>query len=346
MPELRRDPITRRWVIIATERAKRPSDFGGHSGSEENVEKLESCPFCEGNEHKTPPEILAFRKPESKENEPGWWVRVIPDRFPIVTTDHPNKLDPHGVGIYDEANAYGYHELIVETPKHLQDLSDLDPQHIYEVLWAYKTRTIDIKNSDDTINHILIVRNFGKEAGSRAFTSHSHSHLVALPITPKRILDELKGSDIFYRFHERCIFCDIVREELKNRERIIAESDHFVAISFFAARVPFEIHILPKRHNPYFENSTEEELRDLGKLLKEVLTRLKIAANPAYNMIFHSAPYKVPSLTNFPLEEIYHWHIEITPRLTKAAGFEWGSGFHINPLPPENAAKYLREIII
>ncbi len=344
MPELRFDPITRRWVIIATERAKRPSDFGGHSptaGSEvESTDFHPDCPFCEGNEAKTPPEVLAFRKPGTKPNEPGWWVRVFPDISPLVSTNTP--INKRGYGIYDEISGYGYHEIVAETPKHLADLSDLDDGHVYEVLWAYKERMIKIKTTDPNIKQFIIVRNFGVEAGERFVIRHSHSHIIGLPIITKRINDELIGSSIFYRFHERCIFCDIITNELESKERIVLESDHFVVISFYAARVPFELHILPKRHNPFYETSTEEELRDLAKVIRTTLIKLKKVVNPAYNMILHTAPYYSPNPV-YPVEEIYHWHIEIMPRLTKAAGFEWGTGFHINPVPPEKAALYLAE---
>jgi UDPglucose--hexose-1-phosphate uridylyltransferase len=330
MPELRKDPVIGRWVIISTERGKRPSDFPAPPKRQES--KL--CPFCPGNESSTPPEVLAFRPDQSPANKPGWTLRVISNKYPALKVE--GELNREGRGIFDKMNGVGAHEVIIETPEHTKELAGLDQKRVEDVLWAYRLRTIDLKN-DPRLRYILIFKNQGLEAG--ASLEHSHSQLIATPIIPKRVSEELDGSKKYYDYKERCIFCDIVKQEQEENVRVVNQNESFISIEPFAARFPFETWILPKKHYSTYDDTKQQEMPALAAILKDTLGRLAKALNsPPYNYIMHTRPVG----GSFTKE--YHWHIEIMPKLTKVAGFEWGSGFYINPTAPEDACNYLRSI--
>jgi UDPglucose--hexose-1-phosphate uridylyltransferase len=330
MPELRKDPIIGRWVIISTERGKRPTDFA----SVPPAKSSNFCPFCVGNETKTPPEVYAIRAPGTQPNTPGWKVRVVSNKFPALQIE--GDLNRQGEGIYDKMNGIGAHEVIIETPDHDKTLSDLDEETMADVLWTWKERILDLKK-DERFKYIVIFKNHGEAAG--ASLEHSHTQLVAMPIIPKRVTEEIEGSRKYYEFKERCIYCDIVSQEITDDVRVVTSNETFLAIEPFAARFPFETWILPKMHKPAFEDITRNEILHLARILKENLLKINAALNsPPYNFILHTLPLHGDN------RSWYHWHLEIMPKLTKVAGFEWGSGFYINPTAPEEAAKYLREI--
>jgi UDPglucose--hexose-1-phosphate uridylyltransferase len=317
-------------VIIATDRAKRPGDF-----IRQPVPPAAGriCPFDSGNERKTPPEILAYRDSGSRD-EPGWRVRVVPNKFPVLGIE--GELNRQGEGMYDKMNGIGAHEVIVETPDHAAAFCDLPERQVEEVLWAFKERVNDLKK-DRRFRYILLFRNYGDAAG--ASLEHPHSQLIALPVIPKRVKEEVDGARLFYDLKERCIFCDIVHEESSAGARLVTETDRFVSLEPYAPRFPFETWILPKRHESHFEECDAPTLQDLARVLRSTLRRIDRALErPAYNFIVHSAPVQDPALPH------YHWHVEIIPRLTKVAGFEWGTGFYINPTPPEESARFLREV--
>ncbi|MBN2170753.1 MAG: galactose-1-phosphate uridylyltransferase [Candidatus Krumholzibacteriota bacterium] len=329
MPELRKDPVIGRWVVISTERGKRPLDFGRR----EATPRSGLCPFCEGNEDKTPPEILAFRD-GGKPNSPGWRVRVVPNKFPALVVEGP--LRPKGVGLYDMMNGIGAHEVIIETPRHDRTLSDFSVGELDELLLAYQSRLNDLQQ-DQRFRYLLLFKNQGEEAG--ASLEHSHTQLIATPIVPKRVIEELDGTARHFQAKERCIFCDILDQELWDGRRVVAENPHFAALAPFAARFPFETWILPKSHASHFAGIDAEQRRHFAAILSTVLRKLDVALDgPAYNYAIHTAP------VNDRRDWYFHWHIEIMPKVTKVAGFEWGSGFYINPTPPEEAAEYLREL--
>ena len=333
MPELRKDPVTGRWVIIATDRAKRPSDF-----VRERVQIRGSsfCPFCYNNEAKTPPEIMAYRPDGSARNTPGWTLRVVPNKFPALGIE--GTLNRQGEGLYDKMNGIGAHEVIIETPDHNLTLASMPANRIEDVLWAYRDRIIDLKR-DRRFKYILIFKNHGDAAG--ASLEHTHSQLIALPVVPKRVTEEVEGAKAYYGYKERCVFCDMIRQEVESRTRMVADNEGFLALSPFAPRFPFELWILPKNHQSAFEDSQKHEFEQLASILKDMLTRLdKVLDFPAYNFIIHTSP--IPDTVN----DYYHWHFEIMPKLTKVAGFEWGTGFYINPTPPEEAAKFLSDAIV
>jgi len=330
MPELRKDPIVGRWVIISTERGKRPSDFPMETRKRDS--KL--CPFCPTNESSTPPEILAYRDNGSKANAPGWTLRVIPNKFPALRIE--GDLNREGMGIFDKMNGIGAHEVIIETPDHQKDLVDLELKQIQSVIWAYRERIVDLKR-DPRFKQIMIFKNQGEAAG--ASLEHSHSQLIATPIVPIRIQAEMEGARRYFEYKERCIFCDIVKQEMHDRVRVVTQNDGFVCITPFASRFPFETWILPLKHNPSFENIRQEEVASFSSILQEILSRMSLALNnPSFNYVVHSSPVEIHRPSD------YHWHLEIMPKLTRVAGFEWGTGFYINPTIPEDASEYLREI--
>jgi UDPglucose--hexose-1-phosphate uridylyltransferase len=330
MPELRKDPVTSRWVIISTERGKRPSDFV----AEPERERAGFCPFCPGNEDKTPWEVLAYRANGHSPNGPGWHLRVVPNKFPALQIE--GDLNRQGDGMYDKMNGIGAHEVIIETPDHAATLASMSDQRIEDVLWAFHDRVLDLKK-DQRFRYILIFKNSGRAAG--ASLEHPHSQLIATPIIPKRVREERDGAKEYYNYKERCVFCDIVRQELNQGVRVITENDDFVAIAPYASRFPFETWILPKAHNPFFEDAQKHEYVNLSKLMRDLFHRVeKVLMNPPYNLIIHSSPLREAD------GRYYHWHIEVMPKLTHVAGFEWGSGFYINPTPPEEAARYLRDV--
>lgn len=329
MPELRKDPVVGRWVIIATERGKRPSDFG----KEVEHKRGGFCPFCYGNEDKTPPEVLAYREPGSKPNTPGWWMRTVPNKFPALQIE--GELNRQGEGMYDRMNGIGAHEVVIESPEHESTLATMDIKNVQEAIWAFRDRYIDLKK-DPRFKYIIIFKNHGSAAG--ASLEHTHSQIIATPIIPKRALEELEGSKRYYDYKERCVFCDIIRQERGSGSRVIIDTDEFVSFCPFASRFPFETWILPKRHASGIENLKKTEVAEFAKVLKATLAKIRISLDdPPFNFIIHCAPCDTPELPH------YHWHMEIMPKLTKVAGFEWGTGFYINPTPPEDAAKYLRE---
>lgn len=329
MPELRKDPITGRWVIIAVERGKKPTDFVSPSSQRK---KGGFCPFCPGNEYTTPPEILAFRPPDTKPNSPGWRLRVMPNKFPALQIH--GDLKKSGEGIFDRMNGIGAHEVIVETPDHYLSLSTMSLKAVEDVLWAYYLRLTDLRK-DERFKYVMIFKNEGEVAG--ASLEHTHSQLIALPIIPRLVRDELYYAKSYYDFKERCIFCDLVNQELDDGKRVVYQNEGYVALAPFASRFPFETWILPKAHESDF-SPPNHDFSSLAEVLQWVLKQMdRMLDVPPYNFVIHTAVF------HDEVNEYYHWHLELLPKLTKIAGFEWGSGFYINPTTPEEAARYLRE---
>lgn len=332
MPELRKDPILGRWVIISVERGKRPKDFlpviqkkrgGGF------------CPFCPGNEYTTPAEIMAFRPPNSEPDKPGWTLRVMSNKFPAL--DPAGQPSKSGEGMFDRMNGIGVHEVVVETPEHNLTISTMSEKAVEDTLWAYYIRLSELK-TDPRIKYVLIFKNEGDAAG--ATLEHSHSQIIGLPIVPRTVKDELQGARNHYELKERCIFCDIIYQEMSDGKRVIYENDDYVALSPFAPRAPFETWILPKAHEPAFAPH-QKSFKGLAEILQRTLKQMDLLlGSPPYNFIIHTAPFTEEQ------SEYYHWHLELMPKLTKIAGFEWGSGFYINPTPPEEAARFMRELKI
>ena len=339
MPELRRDPVVGYWTIISTERSMRPVEIKPKETIEER-----HCPFCEGKEAETTEETIAIRKPGSSPNGPGWQVRAIKSKMPILSAD--SGFDRFGIGIYDLMEGVGTHELIIEHPQHKHSLDALTVEEIKSVLQIYVQRLNELEK-DPRFKYVLLFKNHGLISGAaRDVIRHTRSQLIATPVTPKRLKEELVSAKNYFERRERCVFCDILRQESKDGSRIVSENRKFFAYCPFASRSPFEMWILPKNHCADFGKLDVADQEDLAFILKECLTKLRMVLDdPPYNMIVHTAPYRHKKKEGYwkTIDEDYHWSLQISPRLSHDAGFEWGTGIYINPTPPEDAAQLLRE---
>ena len=331
MPELRKDPITDRWVVVSTDRQKRPNDFIMHRA---DVIGREYCPFCPGREAMTPPEVLAYRENGTGANAPGWDLRVVPNKFPALRVE--GTLDRQGEGMFDKMSGIGAHEVVIETTDHDKTFATMSEAEIARVLWAFRDRVHDLQN-DSRFRYILLFKNHG--AGAGATLEHGHSQLIALPIVPNFVREELEGARRHFQEKERCVFCDIIRQEMIAGRRIIHENADMVALSPYASRVPFETWVLPRSHASRYEDAPRHVIDGLAGMLKMLVARIDRALeHPPYNLIVHSAPLRED------VAGYFHWHVELMPRISRVAGFEWGSGFYINPTSPEEAAEVLRAV--
>jgi UDPglucose--hexose-1-phosphate uridylyltransferase len=343
MSELRFDPLKKKWSVIATERSRRPHDFLVERAECAHSDKNTlNCPFCYGNEEHTPTEIFALR-PSNKANEPDWLTRVIPNKYPAFGIE--GELLRSGDGMYDTVSGIGAHEVIIETPKHEMRLADYDRNTVYNLFYTFRERVRDL-SKDIRFRYIMPFKNYG--CGFGAAINHPHSQVIALPVLPFILKTKLKSAKEYYERKERCIFCDILAQEHKDNSRIVYENQDFIAFCPYASAFPFELSIYPKKHAHSFSAISESELGSLSDMISEVFHRLdRVLENPPLNMVIHTSPplnYR-PGKPDFwhSIKYDFHWHIEIAPRLTGYAGFEWGTGFHINPVRPEEASDYLRQ---
>lgn len=339
MSELRKDAVINRWVIVAPERGARPHEFARQPDRDDTTA---GCPLCENNEHMTPREVFAVRD-SGEPDQPGWYVRVVPNKFPALRIE--GDLAAGTVGLYQRMNGIGAHEVIVESPRHDDDLAFAPAEQLIRVLTAVRRRMEDLRR-DERFRHVIVFRNHGSLAG--ASLSHPHSQVIALPIVPRSVQEFVTASARFHAQHGRCIFCDILDQELAADERVIAHSEHFVALTPYASRFAYEAAIYPRRHCHDIVEMNAQEQADLAHLLRRLLMSYRAALfNPPYNMVYQTAPSPSSGPNNGPagdrIDRHYHWRIEIMPRLTTFAGFEWGTGFYINPVAPENAATELRD---
>ncbi|UCG29116.1 MAG: DUF4921 family protein [candidate division WOR-3 bacterium] len=334
MSEVRRDIVTDTWVIIDTENDRIPKL------PVRDQMTPGDCPFCEGHEARTPNEIYAVRD-NGAPNTPGWKLRVIPNISPILRIE--GELQKYGVGVYDMVTGIGANEVIVETPNHVTNFFELTEGQISLVLKTYRQRIDDLHN-DKRMRYILVFKNHGRLAGATTMI-HTHSDLIALPATPVRVKQKLNGAQEYYSYKERCLFCDIIQQEIEMGDRLIFQSEHFVVIAPYASRFPFEILILPKKHAFTYKLIGKEEIMDLSTVMKKICkTMYDILDDPPYNLILCDSPNLLPR-TNYwsTIKFDYHWHIEITPRMYRTTGFELGTGFYINRIAPEKAAGMFRE---
>jgi UDPglucose--hexose-1-phosphate uridylyltransferase len=330
MSELRRDPVSDRWVVITAERANRPGAFL----NEAPEPPPEFDPFAEGNEDKTPREIAAVREPNTPPNKPGWRIRVVPNKFPALRVE--GQIDKHGVGVYDRMQGIGAHEIIIETPQCVRSFTGLPDRHVVEILGMYRDRLNDLAG-DQRFLYGMLFKNVGAAAGATLY--HTHSQLIAMPILPRALRVKMDRMKQYVQYRERCLLCDLVSQELDQQVRVVMDSGSFVAFSPYASRFPFEIWVFPKVHQSHFEALHPSLSEELAFLLKRVLLKIeKGLGTPAYSYMLFTSPFRTAHSDEF------HWHIEITPRLTRVAGFEWGMGFYINPVPPEDAAAFLRNV--
>lgn len=334
MAELRRDPIIGRWVIVESdEDSLSPADYT----IEDRIFKQEAvCQFCPGREEQTPPEVAVIRQEGSASNTPGWDVRVVPNKFPALKIE--GELDKRGIGLYDMSNGVGAHEVLIETPDHSKiNIADFTVEEISNVISLYQSRSLSLAQ-DKRFKYILIFKNYGSASG--ASIEHAHSQIIALPMVPRNVKEELDGALAYHKFRGRCVYCDMIQQEYSDKTRIITENSDFIAFCPYVPRYPFESWVLPKEHHSQFCTLEDEERLHLAGILKEILLSIKDAlSNPSYNFYLHVAP------VNYDNEESFHWHIEIVPQLTRVAGFEWGTGFYVVRTSPGRAAEYLSNAI-
>lgn len=329
MPELRQNIITREWVIIAKERARRPDQFARPSGMAAPLpEYLPECPFCIGNEHMT------VRETYRVSGEDGWKVRVVMNKFPALSPDGDRirRID----GIYRSMTGVGINEVIIEHPRHNRTLAHFTDAEMTDVIATYRQRYLELQN-DPRIEAIIIFKNYGEGAGTSL--PHPHSQVAAMPIVPGQIRHRMDEAIRFFDETGECVFCTTLRHEIRDRQRIVAESPHFVAFIPYAALSPFHLWIFPRRHTSSFGQIFDHEVTDFATVLRTVLAKLHYGLNdPDFNYSIRS------SLVRDGQREYFHWYLAIIPRIAKTAGFEIGSGMYINPSVPEESAAFLRTV--
>jgi UDPglucose--hexose-1-phosphate uridylyltransferase len=341
MSDLRHDPIQKRWVIIAEERESRELRQADIR-PELVLPASPDCPFCDGQEAQTPPEVYAERE-KGEANTPSWDLRVVPNKYPALGIEGEHGRE--GLGVYDRMNGIGAHEVLIETPRHVLHMADMCSDRMNRIFTAYRTRLNDLKE-DPRFKYVLIFKNYGIEAG--ATIAHPHTQIIATPVTPLTVADELLSARQHFQLKERCLFCDVLSQEMASGERIVHLSEHFVSLCPYASRFPYEVMVLPRKHAHDYGQATDEQVRDLADHMRAVLAKLRNAlGDTAFNFLFHTAPNTKHSKRRSSywdtIEHDWHYHIEILPRLTQTAGFEWGTGFYINPVSPESAAEALRK---
>lgn len=330
-PEWRSDPLTGRWVIVARDRASRPRAFVVEP---RDVAADVRCPFCAGNEAETPSEVLTI--PETLPGSPAWDVRVVPNKYPALRVpdsgDHAAQLaavNGHG----QVWPGTGIHELVIESPAHTISTSELTPQQLALVLEIYARRLKT--HAASGLSYAQVFKNVGRAAG--ASLAHSHSQILGLTRIPPGVAHELDLAAAYAALHGECGYCQWARHEAQNGERRVAENEHFVAFCPYVSRFPFETWILPRSHAGRYEQTPQSHFSALADLLSQTVIRLEKALGfPAYNYLIHTAPFDTRDAVH------YHWHMELFPRLTVLAGFEFGTGSYINPVSPEQAARLLR----
>jgi UDPglucose--hexose-1-phosphate uridylyltransferase len=328
LPEIRQDAISGHWVIVAPERARRPHAFANERAQHG---KAEPCPFCPGNEPETPPEVMAIRD-HGQANEPGWRLRIVPNKFPALRRD-ALPAPPPDVGL--RRTAAGAHEVVIETAEHDVTWSRLPIPRLSEVLEAIRTGMAALAG-EPGVEYVFFFKNHGEAAG--ATLEHPHSQLLALPMVPALVAAELEGAERYYARTDRCYFCELAEDEAAGGDRLVLDCGPVAALAPYAARAPFEVWILPRRHQATLGEATPAEIEALARAIRGALRKLDEAlGETAYNLFLHEAPQRSGPLRH------YHWHFELIPRLARLAGFEWGAQMFINPIAPEEAARRLRE---
>lgn len=332
MPELRFNIATKDWVIIATERAKRPCDFKREKKVDEEIPAYSQvCPFCPGNEEKAGEPTAVIKDKEEK-----WLVKVVPNKFPALScAGEPCKINE---GVYHSINGVGVHEVIIESPLHNMTTALYDAGQVVNIIKIYKQRYLEL-SKDNRLKHIIVFKNHGLSAGTSL--EHPHSQLVATPIVPTQVASRLRDARECYAENGECVYCRMIAEETKSQKRVVAENKNFIGFILYAAFSPFHTWILPKKHKSSFGEISEEEMKDLALILKEILAKLYYGlGNPDYNYCIRSSPIKDKET------DCFHWYLAIIPRITKPAGFEIGSGMFINTSLPEQCAEFLRKVKI
>ncbi|HSQ58948.1 MAG TPA: DUF4931 domain-containing protein [Acidobacteriota bacterium] len=331
MPELRRDPVVDRWVVVAPDRRNRPRDEAGGDPVLRGDPAV--CPFCPGHESETTREVYADRPEGSAGDDPAWTLRVVTNKFPALVAG--GDAETRSEGLLERRNAGGAHEVVIESRDHAAEWSELSAEAAERTLFAIRAR-MRAHAADPRVRHVQAFKNHGPSAG--ASLEHGHAQLIATPFVPATVREELDGAERHWRRNATCVYCDLVDEERRDGRRVILDAEGFLAVAAYAPRVSHEAWILPAEHRASFEECDDASLRGFARVLRETIARLRDAlGRPDYNYLLHSAPCRERGLRP------YHWHVEVLPRSARAAGFEWGTGIHIVTTPPEEAARTLRE---
>lgn len=326
LPEFRRNPLTGDWVLYAAERAARPNDFRVESGTGD-------CPFCPGNEGLTPPEILAGRPDGSPPNSPDWRWRIFANKFPALTPARPGRMTvpPND----DWRPALGRHEILIETPRHDASLADLTREEVLATLRACTARLSALEREPE-VRYAFIFKNHGQ--GSGASLRHPHFQIVALPFVPDRIRSQTDHAKEQFDRAGACTYCDLIEREHRERSRLIYSSGEIVVFAPRAGRFSGEVWIMPARHSARLQESSDDALAEAAAALRNLVIALREWAGEApYNLVILPAP------SGADCARFFHWRIELIPRLTGVAGFEWATGIHVNQVTPEDAARRFRE---
>ena len=326
MPLFRKDPFGRAWVLLSPERGLLPSDFGSVPAAKPR------SPLSPGNEGKVSNEIASVRPSASTADGPEWRMRVIGHPAELVS---PRPFAEEGESLFRQAPSSGYQEIIVEHPDATMTLDAMPRAHLVDLLKLYRDR-LALHGDKPDVKHVQLTRNVGRAAG--ALFEHPHAQVLAVPVANRWVQEEMEVAAVHHAEHGSCLFCDVLGRELVLRERIVTYNDEFVALAPFASKTPFETWILPRRHGSAYAGVAANTLPLLADILQAVTRALNDALDrPPYNMAFHTAPHDD--------QRDFHWHIELLPRLTRQAGFDWGAGFFVNPTPPEDAVRFLREAL-
>jgi UDPglucose--hexose-1-phosphate uridylyltransferase len=351
MPEYRTDPITGRMVIIAEGRSQRPQEFAPRRPSLDP----QSCPFCPGRETQTPGEVYAIRSDRSRPDSPGWKIRAVPNKYPALDTRLASSdawvarsdawvarsdawvARPESAKGVEVNPACGRHEVLIESPRHITLTSELSADELVDVFRATIER-MRAMYADPRIEHVLPFKNVGPSAG--ASLAHLHSQIIGQPLVPPEVQWELDRGRKYFAEHNRCMWCNLAQQEREALVRVVLDSPQFVAFCPFASRFANEVWLLPKNHATRFENISDTDVVEFARAVHRLIGPLEsLLDEPSYNYVIRSAPRMLPH------DSSYHWHLQILPRATGIAGFELGTGIHINPVAPETAAARLRDAI-
>jgi UDPglucose--hexose-1-phosphate uridylyltransferase len=330
MSEFRRDPLSDHWVIIAPNRVHRPEQFTGTT-----PQQLPGrCPFCRGHEADTPEATASYAADGRLILEGPWQVRVIPNKYPAV--EDVRTVPTASSDFFEMRHGIGVHEVIIECPDHVVSCRQLSGPQFGLVFQAYRDR-LSHWRSDPRLAYAQIFKNSGASAG--ASLEHAHSQMIATSIVPTQVQTELERAESYFHERDRCVFCAMLQHELTDKQRVVAECEDFVAFCPYASQFPYETWVVPRSHSSHFEFTEDRKLERLAVIVRDLVGRFEdLLIDLGFNYLIHTAPFESTHL------KYYHWHLEIFPRLTKTAGFEWGAGDYINIIPPEKAAATLREL--